>query len=731
MKYVPGIVFAAFLLAAGARAGAADAAGSENQAGSGAGSDSHYSFRGGHVRLLVLPDQIAVIRKDGSAGHGKPLPSLPGAWDRRVLGRDSRRHAVELLTRSQPASTAAAAASTQPDPSGQSAAWRKALAADPGVLGVRPVFFDPQLGLRLVGTDRIIVKSADAALIRDLPRRFPIQPVRDLRLQDAHLFRTDGDPLAMAARLDSLPGVEWAEPDFLGEMRPTLVPNDAYFDRQQYLRNTGQNGAKPGADLKASQAWDICWSAADVTVALFDDGVDAHPDLNIAPGGKNWIDDPPSDDVAPSPNASGHGVSCAGVIGAIGNNSMGVVGVAPGAKIMPMRITDWPDDGFASNASMADAILYAADHADVGSVSIIGIRSSVVEAALQQAAERGRKGKGFIFFTSAGNEGNGMLSYPSLYAYSVSVGAATDEDLRADYSQWGAAGKTVEFLAPSSGGRNGIATTDRVGALGFAPGDYDFEFGGTSAATPIAAGVAALMLATNPELTRGQILNIMRATCDRVGPLSYMGGINPQYGHGRVNAFEALKRIPPYIAVQPRDTLVPPNTLAYLSVGARGYQNRFQWQKESSPGIWGEVAGATYAIFSLNAAALPDSGRYRCIVINANGGDTSAPALLRLKTVAGISGPAAGPAAALPAHPTLACLPRGSSCAFAIGVPRSGSVRLDWIQAGNGRSRTVVDQFLPAGNYRIDFPYQMPGGMTYAYRLTVRGETVSGTLFFK
>jgi subtilisin family serine protease len=136
--------------------------------------------------------------------------------------------------------------------------------------------------------------------------------------------------------------------------------------------------------------------------------------------------------------------------------------------------------------------------------------------------------------------------YPASYAKTIAVGAATDCDLRSDYS--GYAGH-LDFLAPSNGGWNDIATLDPVGTIGWTPDDYKLNFGGTSAATPLAAGIAALMLSVNPTLTEAEIRTILHNTCEKVGGVTYTAGTHPQYGYGRVNAAMAVESAMPALSV--------------------------------------------------------------------------------------------------------------------------------------------------------------------------------------
>jgi subtilisin family serine protease len=164
-----------------------------------------------------------------------------------------------------------------------------------------------------------------------------------------------------------------------------------------------------------------------------------------------------------------------------------------------------------------------------------------------------------VFFTGVPSV-TSLASYPANLTNTISVGAGTDWDYRAAYSQYASTGNmnTLDFVAPSNGGYGAVATTDRTGADGynqngsgnFSDLAYTDDFGGTSAAAPLAAGIAALMLAKNPSLTAGQIRSIMRATADKVGgnigqtAYNVTTGYNQYYGFGRVNAYAALQATP-------------------------------------------------------------------------------------------------------------------------------------------------------------------------------------------
>ena len=129
------------------------------------------------------------------------------------------------------------------------------------------------------------------------------------------------------------------------------------------------------------------------------------------------------------------------------------------------------------------------------------------------------------------------IAYPASNQYAMAVGASTDFGLRADYSQFG---PTLDFLAPSSGGERAICSTDRMGPNGDDPNNYSYSFGGTSAATPLASGVAALMLSRNPQLTADQVRTTLRQTSAKIGDEPYTAGRNDYYGYGRIDAQAAV-----------------------------------------------------------------------------------------------------------------------------------------------------------------------------------------------
>ncbi len=152
--------------------------------------------------------------------------------------------------------------------------------------------------------------------------------------------------------------------------------------------------------------------------------------------------------------------------------------------------------------------------------------------------------QGPFFGFSPGQNGHlNEVGYPSSNPNAISIGASNDGgpsglEERSDYSQFGPA---LDVLAPSNGGNQGITTTDRLGANGYdAASDYTSTFGGTSSATPTAAGVVADIIGIYPHITAAQLRDALRNGADPIGPYTYPTGRNDHYGYGRINLLGSL-----------------------------------------------------------------------------------------------------------------------------------------------------------------------------------------------
>jgi len=351
----------------------------------------------------------------------------------------------------------------------------------------------------------------------------------------------------------------FAEPAFIREVQR----HNQFFPQQWGLKNTGQSGGTPGIDIKAEPAWAITRGNAAIRVAVIDEGVDlGHPDLqaNLLAGFDATVNSPSGANGSPHAN-NAHGTACAGIIAAI-DNSIGIVGVAPNVKIIPVRIAyDRFDIGWWTTEDLwiVNGIRYAWQTAQADVLSNSwggGSHSSAITAEITAAVVNGRLRNGVhlgcVVVFSSGNDHASTVSYPASLANVIAVGAINNNGLRANFSNHGNA---LNIVAPGVD----IYTTDIQGNLGYnrsngTAGDYFANFTGTSASTPFVAGVAALLLSVNPNLTQAQVLHAIESTATKLSGYSFApntshphGTWNSQVGHGLVNAHAALLLFAPHI----------------------------------------------------------------------------------------------------------------------------------------------------------------------------------------
>jgi subtilisin family serine protease len=521
--------------------------------------EEFYYSGGRKVPLRRDPDRAAVRYREpeapGAAEREAPGPSrrdaesTAGAVDRIELPR--RR--MVILSLPSDASRAFGAAPAVSDSLGQRE----------DVEFVAPVYHEPDEDLMLVPTDQFNVRfrpEVTAAQIAELNAAHRVEVVSESEWSPQEFVLRIVDPGArsvveVANAYYESELTEWAEPDFLTEGRKHVLPNDPLLANQWHLRNTGQGGGTVGEDVRAEDAWDITSGDPGTVIAILDDGVDvAHPDLaaNIQPGGYDFYDEdndarpsyfaPPYDTTDPNDI---HGTCCAGVAAACGDNAVGVSGIAYRCRILPIKV--WGAPNLAPNSDIARSIRYSGARAAVLSLSWSSGASDAVRQAIRDVARGGRGGRGVLVFCSSGNGYSSTLSFPSRVDDAIAVGASTNQGQRSSYSNYGS---TLDFVAPSNGGTRGIWTTDvsyanrgyNLGSAGAGGVDglYNNSFGGTSSACPLAAGVGALLLSLRPDIPASLARRILRESCDKIGPLAYVGGRNDEYGYGRVNAHRAL-----------------------------------------------------------------------------------------------------------------------------------------------------------------------------------------------
>ncbi len=389
----------------------------------------------------------------------------------------------------------------------------------------------------------------------------------------------DKDELLLAEALADDQRLQWAQPNFRHEIeKHQIVPSDQYFSQQWHLNNTGQLGGTSGADIDALEAWSIA-TGKNVLVASFDDAVDVdHEDLrdNYIGFGQDatlvetatGYDDPrpKNGDEFSDFFGNRHGTSTMGLMVARAN-SRGGRGVAYDAKFTASRgLNDLLTDG-----QVAGVYVFARDHgADVhsnswsmGDVPDPAIIADALEVAFATGRDVGdldgdgvADRRGMPIFFSSGNAPFAYEagSYLAALPFVMGIGASTDHDERSDYSSFG---ETLSVLAPSNGGTASLFTTDNTDTLDVDQGyniaefseflgevdhtgNYTSHFGGTSGSCPIAAGVAALCISANPNLTATDVRMVIEHTAEKIEPqvaeYDVVTSHSLTHGYGRINA---------------------------------------------------------------------------------------------------------------------------------------------------------------------------------------------------
>lgn len=391
------------------------------------------------------------------------------------------------------------------------------------------------------------------------------------------------NPIKVAAALQQEAGVEIAEPDLAthASIKALALPGDSLLGEQWHLRNTGRHrstrvGFVAGADARVVEAWQAGQTLGQppIIIAVIDDGFDLeHPDL--ARTGKvvhPWDFTRQGPDPRPD-HRDWHGTACAGVATGLAGGGR-IVGAAPGCTLMPIR---W-------GPSLSDAQLEAwFDYVTINGASVVSCSwgaenpffplSTRARRALTRCATQGRGGKGCVIVFAAGNynrdindPANGTIDGFAIHPNVIAVAASNSCDVKSNYSNFGDA---ISICAPSSGaGGWGILTsdvTDPAGgaARGYATGAYTYDFGGTSSACPLVAGIAALVLSVAPQLTAAQVKKLLESTARKIGKATDYdaNGHSRLYGYGCVNALAAvraaLRAAQPLIAARAYDEPEP------------------------------------------------------------------------------------------------------------------------------------------------------------------------------
>jgi hypothetical protein len=362
--------------------------------------------------------------------------------------------------------------------------------------------------------------------------------------------------------------------------RPAAIPNDPNFPSQWHL-----------SKIQAPAAWDMSKGSSSMVVAVLDSGVDStHPDLSSkVVAGWNFVNNN-----SDTHDILGHGTAVAGTLAAATNNGNGGAGVAWSNPIMPLVVLN--SSNYADYSTVASAITYAADHG--ARIINISLGGSTASSALQSAVDYAWN-KGSVVFAAASNNSNSTQYYPAACNNVVAVSATDQTDSLASFSNYGS------WITVSAPGDIILTTTNGGGYA---------SWYGTSLATPVAAGVGALVLGRNPSLSASAVVNILKQNSDDLGA----PGFDPYYGWGRVNAYRAVAAAggnsnppPPAPAPAPSPSPAPPPTTSSLPIrvncGGNGYTDSHgnTWSSD-----FGYTAGNAYSTSSW-ISGTPDPALYQ------------------------------------------------------------------------------------------------------------------------
>lgn len=404
-------------------------------------------------------------------------------------------------------------------------------------------------------------------------------------------FNGPREVLALSAEYENYEEIQVAEPIY---EKTTLqdFPDDPRFVQQWSLRNVGQNGGAPGADISALAAWDLETGQPDVVVLVVDSGIDAaHPDLapnlwiNPNQGPENGYDGDLHgwnfvNDNNLINDTNGHGTQVAGIIAAATNNGTGIAGIAGGSgqgdgvRLMIARTFATNN----ANGGFAEALVYGADNGAViannswgytqpgvyEQVVLDAIDYFIANAGYDAAGEPDGPIQGGVVVFAAGNSGSSDPYYPAFYPPVVAVASTTRNDFKSVSSNFG---DWIDLAAPGLA----IHTTQRNGGY--------TTSSGTSFAAPHVAGVAALMASRFPGLPADVLVHRILMTTDPIDAL------NPTFsgllGAGRLNAARALDE----------DPLAPPAAVDDLAAEeVRQDRLRLVWTAPASGSGAGQAA---------------------------------------------------------------------------------------------------------------------------------------------
>jgi len=391
------------------------------------------------------------------------------------------------------------------------------------------------------------------------------------------------DSVEASRLLVDVPFLLSAEPELYREYELLATVDDPLHAQQWHLHRPAPNQPVPGVgQIFAHAAWDVTKGNANVIIAVFDSGMDVdHEDLAANVVG---MFDPSDDDEDARPGCTAssdgrgeaatctelqpyresHGTAVGGVIAAVGDNGIGLTGVCPNCKLVAVRLLG---DQVGSGLSTAESFTRAVDDGawiinnSWGPGRSRYFPMSMAERiAFDHARTTGRGGLGTVIVFAAGNSTANVASDPyASHPFAIAVAASSNLDDWVAYSNYG---REIDIAAPTLGGtvqqdNYGLWTTDVSTDEGYSEGKYADSFSGTSASSPVVAGVAGLVLSVNANLTAEQVRLVLTRTADKIraDKINWADIFNQDlnvtfaydenghsigFGYGRVNAERAV-----------------------------------------------------------------------------------------------------------------------------------------------------------------------------------------------
>jgi len=426
-------------------------------------------------------------------------------------------------------------------------------------------------------------------------------------------FGAEIDAALVARDYAAVAGVEYAEPNYL--RRFTAAPNDSLWERQWNLTALGWNAARPeavGTTVVGVVDSGLDLGHAELAGQLWVNQAEAQGQAGVDDDGNGYIDDINGWDFADAPglpgqgdyllrdpvpqDASGHGGHVGGIIAAAADNGVGIAGAAPGVQLMALRAGfNTPGGGYLEDDDIAAAVVYAVDNgADVINMSF----GDPQESVLLRDVMRYAAAAGCVLVAAAGNEGNDRVFYPARYNETIGVAAI---------------GKDGEVLGFSNRGPSIDVAAPGQGIWSLALGGQYVERSGTSMAAPHVAGLAAMLLARQPQWSAVQVRAALETTAIDIGP----PGRDNRSGAGVVQvAALALENV---AALSMEVALSSPTIESEATVVVRLEGNGIEhvevsWGRGIEPVTWralgtASVDGKDVLAFHWTTASLP-AGRY-------------------------------------------------------------------------------------------------------------------------